>query len=156
MYAFITAVHIIVCILLVSLVLLQQGKGADTGAVFGGGSNTLFGASGADNLLTKVTTGLATLFFLTSIYLAVGVRQPVTADDTSTLMKDLPKAAAKTTTDSNASAKDSAKEAATSSSDMVPEEIPTEDTAGAEDSAPMVEDQGAPVEEAQKPATAQN
>lgn len=94
-YALISAVHIIVCVLLVGIVLLQQGKGADTGAVFGGGSNTLFGASGADNLLTKVTTGLAALFFGTSIYLAINVREPIPTSDTgSALFKDLPQATA--------------------------------------------------------------
>ena len=95
MFSFISAVHIVVCILLVGIVLLQQGKGADTGAVFGGGSNTLFGASGADNLLTKVTTALAALFFATSIFLAVNARQEVStsSDAGSSLFKDLPKAA---------------------------------------------------------------
>jgi preprotein translocase subunit SecG len=64
------AVHIVVCIALVVVVLLQQGKGADIGAVFGGSSQTVFGSAGAGNLLTKVTSGLAVLFFATSIFLA--------------------------------------------------------------------------------------
>ena len=49
--------------------MLQQGKGADLGAAFGGGSNTLFGASGANNILLRVTTSLALLFMITSIIL---------------------------------------------------------------------------------------
>jgi len=64
------AVHIIVCVTLVILILLQQGKGAEVGAVFGGSSNTVFGASGAGNVLTRATSGLAVLFFATSLYLA--------------------------------------------------------------------------------------
>ena len=66
----VTASHFIICIFLIIIVLLQQGKGADIGATFGGGGNTLFGASGADNLLTKVTTALAILFMCTSVFLA--------------------------------------------------------------------------------------
>jgi len=64
------AVHVTVCVTLVILILLQQGKGADVGAVFGGGSNTVFGASGAGNVLSRTTTALAVLFFATSLYLA--------------------------------------------------------------------------------------
>ncbi len=64
------AVHIVVCVTLVILILLQQGKGAEVGAVFGGSSNTVFGASGAGNVLTRATSGLAVLFFATSLYLA--------------------------------------------------------------------------------------
>src|SRR5579883_3263398 len=63
-------VHILVCITLVGVVLLQQGRGADVGAVFGGSSQTVFGASGAGNALTKTTWVLATIFFATSIFLA--------------------------------------------------------------------------------------
>ena len=64
------AVHVTVCITLVILILLQQGKGADVGAVFGGSSNTVFGASGAGNVLSRTTSALAVLFFATSLYLA--------------------------------------------------------------------------------------
>jgi preprotein translocase subunit SecG len=66
----VVAIHIIVCITMVIVVLLQQGKGADVGAVFGGSSSTVFGASGAGNLLTKITWGCAVLFFSTSVFLA--------------------------------------------------------------------------------------
>jgi len=70
MIAAVVAVHIVVCITMVIIVLLQQGKGADVGAVFGGSSSTVFGASGAGNFLTKITWGCAVLFFSTSIFLA--------------------------------------------------------------------------------------
>lgn len=66
----ITVLHIVFAVLLIIIVLLQQGKGADVGATFGGGGNTLFGASGADTFLTRITTFLALSFMVTSIYLA--------------------------------------------------------------------------------------
>src|SRR5438034_5520934 len=62
-------IHVTTCLLLIGVVLLQQGKGADMGAVFGGSSSTLFGSSGAGNFLTKVTTGGAIVFMLTSLSL---------------------------------------------------------------------------------------
>ncbi len=70
MFYAILAVHLILCVGLIILVLLQQGKGADMGAAFGGGgSNTLFGAGGATSMITKATTGLAVAFMITSILL---------------------------------------------------------------------------------------
>lgn len=72
------AIHITVCVVLVVVILLQQGKGADVGAVFGGSSSTVFGASGAGNALTKTTWALATVFFATSIFLAYASTQRAT------------------------------------------------------------------------------
>jgi preprotein translocase subunit SecG len=64
-------VHVIVCVALVLIVLLQTGKGADIGAVFGGGSsNTVFGSTGATTFLSKVTIGAAVTFMVTSIILS--------------------------------------------------------------------------------------
>jgi preprotein translocase subunit SecG len=65
----VTIVHIIVSLGLIVIVLLQTGKGADIGAVFGGSSSTIFGSSGAGNFLTRLTTGLALVFMLTSLTL---------------------------------------------------------------------------------------
>ena len=71
MSTFITVLHILACLSLVAIVLLQHGKGADMGAAFGSGaSNTVFGARGAGNFLTKLTTGTVVLFMLTSITLS--------------------------------------------------------------------------------------
>ncbi len=71
MEALITTLHILVCVCLIAIVLLQQGKGADMGVVLGGGgSNTVFGARGAGNFLTKLTTGAAILFMVTSLTLS--------------------------------------------------------------------------------------
>lgn len=69
MIVFVTVVHIIVSIGLILVVLLQTGKGADMGAVFGGSSSTIFGSSGAGNFLTRVTTGMAIVFMITSLTL---------------------------------------------------------------------------------------
>ncbi|MFC1856433.1 preprotein translocase subunit SecG [Thermodesulfobacteriota bacterium] len=64
-------IHVIVCIALIMIVLLQTGKGADMGAAFGGGSSqTLFGTTGASTFLSKATTMAAILFMLTSLALA--------------------------------------------------------------------------------------
>jgi preprotein translocase subunit SecG len=65
----IAIIHVVVCLFLVVIVLLQHGKGADIGATFGGG-NTVFGSEGPVPLLNKVTTGAAIIFMLTSITLA--------------------------------------------------------------------------------------
>jgi len=65
-------IHVLVAIALVSLVLLQQGKGADMGAAFGSGaSQTLFGSRGSATFLSRITAVLATIFFLTSLVLTV-------------------------------------------------------------------------------------
>jgi len=70
-------VHVTICLVLCVVVLLQQGKGADIGAVFGGSSQTVFGSGGAGSFLTKLTGGLATAFFITSLYLAYGSNRRV-------------------------------------------------------------------------------
>ncbi len=67
----ITIIHVIVCVLLVVIILLQTGKGAGMGAAFGsGGSQTLFGSSGGTTFLNKVTTAVAIIFMLTCLSLA--------------------------------------------------------------------------------------
>ncbi len=64
-------IHVLVSISLVIIVLLQAGKGAETGASFGGGaSQTMFGASGSQSFLSKLTTMTAAVFMLTSLSLA--------------------------------------------------------------------------------------
>lgn len=63
--------HIVVAIGIIGLVLIQQGKGADAGASFGGGaSQTVFGSAGSGNFLTRSTSLLAIVFFATSFSLA--------------------------------------------------------------------------------------
>jgi preprotein translocase subunit SecG len=68
----ILAIHILVCIFIIIVVLLQSGKSADVAAAFGGmGSQTAFGPRSAANVLTKATTWSAVIFMLTSITLSV-------------------------------------------------------------------------------------
>jgi preprotein translocase subunit SecG len=68
---FVTTVHVLVCVILIVLVLLQKGKGAEIGAVFGGSSAaTLFGSRGAGTFLTRLTTWSAVVFMVSSFYLA--------------------------------------------------------------------------------------
>ena len=69
MITLVTIIHILVSIGLILVVLLQTGKGADMGAVFGGSSSTIFGSSGAGNFLTRLTTGMAIVFMITSLTL---------------------------------------------------------------------------------------
>ncbi len=69
-YEVVLVFHVILAVCLVVLVLLQQGKGADVGAIMGsGGANTLFGVGGASSLLVRATTGIAICFMLTSVLL---------------------------------------------------------------------------------------
>ena len=70
MYQFLIIVHVLVALAIIGLVLIQQGRGADAGAGFGGASNTLFGARGASSFLSRTTAICATVFFLTSLSLA--------------------------------------------------------------------------------------
>jgi len=72
MVVLITVVHIIVCLFLIGVVLLQSGKSADIAAAFGGqGSQTAFGPRSAANALTKATAWAAVIFMVTSFTLAI-------------------------------------------------------------------------------------
>jgi preprotein translocase subunit SecG len=71
MYQLILMIHVVVAVVLIGLVLIQHGKGADIGAAFGSGaSNTLFGSQGTGGFLFKLTGGLALTFFVTSLMLS--------------------------------------------------------------------------------------
>lgn len=69
LFTTVLVIHSLLCVVLIGLVLLQQGKGADAGATFGGSSSSLFGAAGATDFITKLTTTLAIGFMVTSILL---------------------------------------------------------------------------------------
>jgi preprotein translocase subunit SecG len=72
LYYLFIVVHIIVCLMLVGIILLQQGKSADLAGAFGGqGSQTAFGPRSAANLLTKLTIWGAVIFMITSIGLTI-------------------------------------------------------------------------------------
>ncbi len=71
MESFVLTLHVILCVLLVFIILMQPGKGGDVSAAFGGGSSTqLFGAAGPGNFLTRGTGVIAFMFVVTSVTLA--------------------------------------------------------------------------------------
>ncbi len=75
MYTIIVIFHVLACLALILIVLLQTGRGAEMGAAFGGASQTLFGGGGGSTFLGKLTTGAAVVFMLTCLsltYLSVG------------------------------------------------------------------------------------
>jgi len=74
--AVLMGVHLLVSIILIAVVLIQRGQGADMGASFGGGgAQTLFGSRGSGSFLGKMTGGLAAVFMLTSLSLAFFTQQ---------------------------------------------------------------------------------
>jgi len=72
LYYLVLILHLIACFFLIAVVLLQQGKGQDLASAFGGGgTQAAFGPRGSATLLSRVTTGLAAVFMITSISLAI-------------------------------------------------------------------------------------
>jgi len=71
LYTFVLVIHVIVSILLMIVILLQDGKGGDVVSALGGGSQTVFGSTGATSFLTKATVVLTVVFAITSLSLAV-------------------------------------------------------------------------------------
>jgi preprotein translocase subunit SecG len=119
-FSLLLTVHILVALVIIGLVLMQHGKGADMGAAFGSGaSGSLFGSSGSANFLSRTTGVLAAVFFATSLTLAyiasnkpkttggvmqetvqlppvsqpapTGGKTPVTPADAASRAKDIPK-----------------------------------------------------------------
>lgn len=86
-----TILHVVVSFFLIAVVLLQSGKGAEMGASFGSsGSQSVFGAGGGTTFLSKLTTGAAVIFMLTSLVLAYVSGQP----SSSSIMSGMNKPAA--------------------------------------------------------------
>lgn len=80
MLILLVVIHVVVCLFLVGVVLLQQGKSADLAGAFGGqGSQTAFGPRGAANVLTRLTTWAAIIFMLTSIGLTITMSRATTS-----------------------------------------------------------------------------
>jgi len=72
MYPFFVALHVLLCLFLIAVILLQPGKGGDVGAAFGGGgAGSMFGPRGPSGILQQATTIVAVLFMATSITLAL-------------------------------------------------------------------------------------
>jgi preprotein translocase subunit SecG len=136
----IVVIHIVVCIALIMIVLLQTGKGADMGAAFGGGaSQTLFGATGASTFLSKATTAAAIIFMLTSLTLAYMSSNR----GESRLVKEAPAAPEKTATETAPAERQNAAPSATDTQPATQESAPA-NTTGSQPGAPS----GAPAEPA--------
>ncbi|HHZ82635.1 MAG TPA: preprotein translocase subunit SecG [Nitrospirales bacterium] len=78
MYTFLITLHVFICVIMIGVVLLQSGKGAEIGASFGGSSQTVFGSRGPGTFLSKATAWAASIFMLTSLSLAILSKQAVT------------------------------------------------------------------------------
>ncbi len=157
MSALIITLHVIVCIALIMIVLLQTGKGADMGAAFGGGSSqTLFGSTGASTFLSKATTIAAVVFMLTSFSLAYMSSKTVS----SSIMEDEPAPVEQTATEDTAPEKQQAAESSASAEQSASETPTPSDmaTSAAEESAsgspPASADQATAADEKADTATA--
>jgi len=94
MYGVVLGIHLIVCLGLVGVVLLQSGKGGGlTGGTFGGATQTVFGGRGATDFITRATIGLGIAFFLTSLSLALMSSGNGTARTRSIMQEQARKAA---------------------------------------------------------------
>tara|TARA_B100001013_G_scaffold92371_1_gene51454 strand:+ start:90 stop:467 length:378 start_codon:yes stop_codon:yes gene_type:complete len=93
-------IHVVVCVLLILIVLLQSGKSADlAGAFGGGGSQTAFGARGTATFLSKLTTGAAVIFMITSFTLSLLISQ----DKGRSIMQDAEALSTETSTSADSS-----------------------------------------------------
>ncbi len=139
MIALVIFIHVVACLFLIGVVLLQQGKGADLAGAFGGGGpQTVFGARGTVTMLHKLTTAGFVIFILTSIFLGVAQRR----GSESSVMKNAKTTATKT----EAPAKPGAQKPAEAKPGQTPAAAP----------APAQKPAEAPVQPApaqQKPAT---
>jgi len=77
MTAFVIFLHVIACLCLIFIVLLQTGKGSEIGAVFGSASSSVFGPTGPTTILTKITIIAAIIFMITSFYLTYSFSKPL-------------------------------------------------------------------------------
>lgn len=128
MYQLIIVIHVLIGLAIIGLIMIQQGKGADAGATFGGGaSGSVFGAQGSASFLTKTTATLAGLFFATSLGLTVYNSHQVKAVD---IMSSVPSVS------SSAVAVETKKEA---SLPLIPEVAETAPLAAENSSTPVVE-----------------
>lgn len=90
---FLLFVHVLLALMIIGLVLLQKGKGAEAGAGFGAGaSGTVFGARGTSTLFSKLTAVFAALFFITSLTLAFMGSRP--ANEPTSVLERAAQAAA--------------------------------------------------------------
>ncbi|MGB7055825.1 MAG: preprotein translocase subunit SecG [bacterium] len=92
MYGIVMFIHVLVCIVLIIVVLVQQTKGGGMGSVFGGGggTDTLFGGKGATPFFARLTTGLAVAFFVTSLTLVLLSRRPAPTSAVEKGLQEMP------------------------------------------------------------------
>lgn len=82
MYSLVLFIHVIVCLILIALILIQRGKGADMGSSFGAGASaTVFGAAGSTSFLVKLTAFFGMVFFIMSLVVGVMSTHLVKTDD---------------------------------------------------------------------------
>ncbi len=123
---FVTTIHVTLCIILMIVILLQAGKGAEIGAVFGGSSQTIFGSRGAATFLSKVTSFCAIGFMITSLALVY-----LHSRSASQSLMDTPV----TTTGESETTGGKTESDATETTGVVPQEEPaTSDTAANQES----------------------
>ncbi|WFS60899.1 preprotein translocase subunit SecG [Pseudodesulfovibrio thermohalotolerans] len=91
METIVIVIHVLACIFLIGAVMLQSGH-EGMGVIFGGGSSTMFGSTGAGGLLVKVTAGLATVFLVTSLGYNVLTGNKVSNQDSIMLQQNVPAA----------------------------------------------------------------
>ena len=133
MIALVTFIHVISCLFLIAVVLLQQGKGADlAGAFGGGGTQTVFGARGTVTLLHKLTTFGFILFIFTSIFLGVAQQRGTE----SSVMKSAKPAASKTETPAKPEAQKPTAAAPAPAQGQTPAATPQQTAPAAAQSAP--------------------
>lgn len=143
-------VHTFIAVLIIALVLLQRGKGADAGAAFGSGaSGTVFGSRGSSSFFSRATAILATTFFVTSLALAYMTSQDADAPDS--LLERAP--AAQQPVDEQPADEQPAEEspAGTAEEPPVLPDLPAAEDAPAEDEAALPELEPAPSDEDDEP-----
>ena len=80
MYTILLSIAVVLSVIIIILILMQQGKGSETGAIFGGGSSSVFGAMGASTFLSKLTAFLVFLFFINCLFLAYLAKNNLNSD----------------------------------------------------------------------------
>jgi preprotein translocase subunit SecG len=134
MISALTVLHVFVCFFLVAVVLLQRGKGAEMGAVFGGGaSSTVFGSRGAGTFLGKLTTGCAVVFMLTSLSLSYLMTQSATQQLFEDPIEELEQESSPFEQLGTVPAEDSA---GADDGEVIPAEVPTSDAATGDSAEP--------------------
>ncbi len=134
MISVLTVLHIFVCIFLIAIVLLQRGKGAEMGAVFGGGaSSTVFGSRGAGTFLSKLTTGCAVIFMLTSLSLSYLMTQSATQELFENPIEDFEQESSPFEQLGTVPPEDSA---GADGGELIPAELPTSDAATGDSAEP--------------------